>query len=118
MSSAAASASTSAYRPLINSDQKGQLMLDQAIKGFTQLLTPQQKATIQNGPAPQREQIHELTTEIADKIFLKFQAKKYVRRVQEFLEILQRYCPIIDTFVSSEPKIAALVWGGVKLLMF
>ncbi|KAF8465069.1 hypothetical protein BDZ91DRAFT_795232 [Kalaharituber pfeilii] len=106
MSSAVASASTSASRPLINSNQKGQLMLDQAIKGFTQLRTPQQKATIQNGPPPEREQIRELTTEIADKILLKFQVKKYTAlnyfqyfsKLTALLERIGKLVPIFDKF--------------------
>ena len=33
------------------------------------------------------------------------------------LEAFQKYGPIIDVFISSNPAIAALVWGGVKLVL-
>ena len=35
-------------------------------------------------------------------------------RLITFLDSLQRFTQIVDTFVSSNPKIAALVWGGAK----
>ena len=35
------------------------------------------------------------------------------RRVEEF----QKYAPAIEVFVSSNPAIAALVWGSVKLVL-
>lgn len=35
-------------------------------------------------------------------------------RLVTFLNATQRFVVIIDTFVSSNPKIAALIWGGVK----
>jgi len=92
-------------------------MLQQAIKDFTGVLSPTEKTAIQNGPSPERKNILELTAAINDKVFLKFQARKYVGRVQQFLETLQRFSPIIDTFVSSDPKVSALVWGSLRLLI-
>ncbi|KAJ5387173.1 hypothetical protein N7509_009714 [Penicillium cosmopolitanum] len=35
-------------------------------------------------------------------------------RLYSFLESTQQFTAIVDTFVSSNPQIAALVWGGVK----
>ena len=35
-------------------------------------------------------------------------------RLCTFLEAVQKFAGIVDTFVSSNPSIAALVWGGVK----
>jgi Cdc6-like AAA superfamily ATPase len=35
-------------------------------------------------------------------------------RLYTFLESTQQFTAIVDTFVSSNPQIAALVWGGVK----
>lgn len=95
----------------------GESMLQQAIKDFTEVLSPTEKTAIQNGPSPERKNILELTTAINDKVLLNFQAKRYVGRVQQFLETLQRFWPIIDTFVSSDPKVSALVWGSLRLLI-
>jgi hypothetical protein len=35
-------------------------------------------------------------------------------RLLTFLGALQHFAGVVDTFVSSNPAIAALVWGGVK----
>ncbi|KAJ5540017.1 hypothetical protein N7513_008349 [Penicillium frequentans] len=35
-------------------------------------------------------------------------------RLLTFLEAMQQFSGVVDTFVSSNPPIAALVWGGVK----
>ena len=36
-------------------------------------------------------------------------------RLTTFLESMQQFSSIVDTFVTSHPEIAALVWGGVRL---
>lgn len=33
------------------------------------------------------------------------------------VEDLQKYAPVIDTFVASNPAVAALVWGSIKLVL-
>ena len=38
-------------------------------------------------------------------------------RLITFLESVQNFSGIVDTFVSSKPHVAALVWGGVKLAL-
>ena len=35
-------------------------------------------------------------------------------RLLNFLDALQQFTGIVDTFVSSNPAIAALIWGGVR----
>ncbi|KAJ5970321.1 uncharacterized protein N7479_000239 [Penicillium vulpinum] len=35
-------------------------------------------------------------------------------RLHSFLQATQQFSAIVDTFVSSNPEIAALVWGGIK----
>lgn len=36
-------------------------------------------------------------------------------RLQYFLDSIQQFSSVVDTFVSSNPGTAALVWGSVKL---
>jgi hypothetical protein len=38
-------------------------------------------------------------------------------RLLTFLQSMQQFSTIVDTFVSSNPGTAALVWGSVKLTM-
>lgn len=37
--------------------------------------------------------------------------------VKKRVEDLQKYAPVIDTFVASNPAVAALVWGSIKLVL-
>ena len=38
-------------------------------------------------------------------------------RLITFLESIQEFSQVVDTFASSHPEFAALVWGGVKLAL-
>ena len=38
-------------------------------------------------------------------------------RLMMFLESVQQFSQVVDTFVSSHPEVAGLVWGGVKLAL-
>ncbi|KAI0025622.1 hypothetical protein F4780DRAFT_216112 [Xylariomycetidae sp. FL0641] len=38
-------------------------------------------------------------------------------RLYAFMQSMQQFSAVVDTFVSSNPTIAALVWGIVKLTM-
>ena len=38
-------------------------------------------------------------------------------RLITFLESVQQFSGIVDVFVSSNPQMAALVWGGVKFAL-
>ncbi|KAI5780334.1 hypothetical protein DFH27DRAFT_657060 [Peziza echinospora] len=38
-------------------------------------------------------------------------------KVEPFLNALQNFSSVIDTFIQSNPKIAALVWGSVKFVL-
>lgn len=57
---------------------------------------------------------------------LKATAQKFKRRsdalglldqIDSFSRRLQPFCTIIDTLVSSNPEVSALVWGGLKLVL-
>lgn len=39
------------------------------------------------------------------------------QRLHSVLESVQAFSGVVDTFVSSNPEIAALVWGSVKMAM-
>jgi len=38
-------------------------------------------------------------------------------RLGAFLQSTRDFCTVVDTFASSNPSIAALVWGSVKLTL-
>jgi len=38
-------------------------------------------------------------------------------KVEPFLDSLQQFSSVIDTFIQSNPQIVALVWGSVKFVL-
>lgn len=44
-------------------------------------------------------------------------SRKMGARFKPFLESVQQFSAIIDTFIQSDPTAAALVWGGVKFVI-
>ena len=79
-------------------------------------MSPQQRASFQAEGAPGPDAVIRLTTEIDAQ-----QAQSCQRcigtRLQYLLESVQNFSSIVDTFVSSNPNTAALVWGSVKFAM-
>lgn len=45
------------------------------------------------------------------------QSRCIAARVQTVLDSVQSFSSIVETYVSSNPKIAAIVWGSVKLAL-
>ncbi|CAG1999994.1 unnamed protein product [Fusarium graminearum] len=45
----------------------------------------------------------------------KRRGKSVATRLSSFLQTIQQFFPAIDTFVSSNPELAALIWGSVRL---
>ncbi|KAF5972509.1 heterokaryon incompatibility protein het-E-1 [Fusarium coicis] len=41
--------------------------------------------------------------------------KSIASRLTSFLQIVQQFTPIIDTYIQSNPDITALIWGSIKL---
>ncbi|KAJ4151895.1 hypothetical protein NW765_013426 [Fusarium oxysporum] len=41
--------------------------------------------------------------------------KSVASRLASFLQTIEQFTPIIDTYIQSNPDIAALIWGSIKL---
>ncbi|KAM0542202.1 hypothetical protein ACHAPJ_012894 [Fusarium lateritium] len=41
--------------------------------------------------------------------------KSVASRLASFLQTIEQFTPVIDTYVQSNPEIAALIWGSIKL---
>ncbi|EXA35677.1 hypothetical protein FOVG_12834 [Fusarium oxysporum f. sp. pisi HDV247] len=41
--------------------------------------------------------------------------KSIASRLTSFLQIIQQFTPVIDTYIQSNPDISALIWGSIKL---
>src|SRR5271168_1823741 len=88
--------------------------LTDALQSFENVLTEEQRQNYHdNFTKPDAASVLTFITQIdADN---RGRASKCVApRLYTFLEATQQFVGVVDTFVSSNPRIAALVWGGVK----
>jgi Cdc6-like AAA superfamily ATPase len=88
--------------------------LKQALMNFENILTKEQKQQyIASSTKPDASSVLAFVAEIDENN--KGRASRCVApRLYTFLDATQQFAGVVDTFVSSNPTIAALVWGGVK----
>lgn len=96
---------------------KPEVALTQALYEYNAVLTDEQKKVLQShhGP-PDVSAVITLTVDI-DRESSGRRSRCVGTRLITFLESVQQFTTIVNTFVSSNPHIAALVWGGVKLAL-
>jgi hypothetical protein len=88
--------------------------LRSALRDFQDILSPEQKRDLlAQATVPDAAAVIILTAEI-DRENAKRRSRGVATRLFSFLESVQQFSTIVDTFVSSNPSIAALVWGSVK----
>lgn len=91
--------------------------LSDAIDPFQNCLEPEQKARLDAIKAvPDAHAVAELTYQL-DQENAKRQSRCVAARISPLLESVQQFAGIVETFVSSNPQIAALVWGSIKLVL-
>ncbi|KAI9770983.1 MAG: hypothetical protein M1840_002687 [Geoglossum simile] len=89
--------------------------LRSALRDFQDVLSPDQKKMFlaQATTVPDAAAVFILTAEI-DRENAKRRSRGVATRLFSILESVQKFSTIVDTFVSSNPSIAALVWGSMK----
>ncbi|KAH0168500.1 hypothetical protein KCU67_g3455, partial [Aureobasidium melanogenum] len=91
--------------------------LSDAIKSFQNSLDPDQKARLEAIQAvPDAHAVAEFTYQL-DQENAKRKSRCVAARISPLLESVQQFSGIVETFVSSNAHIAALVWGSVKLVL-
>lgn len=91
--------------------------LDDAIKSFQNCLEPEQKMQLEAIKAvPDAHAVAQFTHQL-DQENAKRKSRCVAARISPLLESIQQFAGIVETFVSSNPRIAALVWGSVKLVL-
>ncbi|KAI9765585.1 MAG: hypothetical protein M1840_007274 [Geoglossum simile] len=91
--------------------------LRSALRNFQDILSPDQKRDLlAQATVPDAAAVIILTAEI-DRENAKRRSRGVATRLFSFLESVQQFSTIVDTFVSSNPSIAALVWGSVKFVI-
>ncbi|THX79338.1 hypothetical protein D6D04_05225 [Aureobasidium pullulans] len=91
--------------------------LDDALRSFQDSLDPEQKTKFLIIKAvPDAHAVAEFTHQL-DQENAKRQSRCVSARISPLLESIQRFSGIVETFVSSHPQIAALIWGSIKLVL-
>ena len=89
--------------------------LQDAISEFQAALTPEQKTRLQVVKAvPDFNAVLTITATL-DEENAQRQKRCVTSRLITLLRSVQQFSAVVDTFVSSNPTIAALVWGSLKL---
>ena len=88
-----------------------------AIDGFQAGLTPEQKAQLlAHSRKPDATSVITFMTKIDNENATR-RKRGVSSRLFGVLESIRCFSDIVDTFVSSHPNIAALVWGSVKFVI-
>jgi len=91
--------------------------LSNALKSFQNCLEPEQKVQLDAIKAvPDAHAVAQFTYQL-DLENAKRKSRCVAARISPLLESVQQFSGIIETFVSSNPHVAALVWGIVKLVL-
>ena len=93
---------------------KPDVKLNQALVDYEKVLFDDERAQLRAEGAPDTMAAVAFTDHI-DRECSKGRRQCMGPRLITFLESVQQFSGVIDTFVSSHPEFAALVWGGVKL---
>jgi hypothetical protein len=88
--------------------------LQAALREFQNSLTPSQKAQLlELNTAPDAAAVITFTAKV-DEENAKRSSRCVASRLHDFLQSVQQFSSIVDTFGSSNSGIAALVWGSIK----
>lgn len=90
--------------------------LERAIHEYETVLSDEDRKQLHSQGSPDAMAAINLTAEI-DRRCNNRRSQCIGPRLITFLESIQQFSQVVDTFVSSHPQLAALVWGGVKLAL-
>ena len=85
-----------------------------ALDDFKTVLTDEQKRQLSATIKPDATDAIRVATQIDQENTNRW-GRCLGPRLVSFLESVQQFSKVVDTFVSSNPEIAALLWGGVRL---
>ena len=95
---------------------KPEMSLVQALNDYETILSDENKIRLHSQGVPDVMAALNLATTI-DAKNTSHRRQCMGPRLITFLESVQQFSSIVDTFVGSHPEIAALVWGGLKLTL-
>jgi len=68
---------------------------------------------------PQSATLEDLRSEIKElgNNYQKTRVHSYTSKLSRLIDRFERFFKVVDTFVSSNPTISALVWGGIRFII-
>lgn len=91
--------------------------LEDAIEDFESVLTDNERTSLRHiRTIPDADAVMTFTAEL-DASNRSRKGRSIASRLHFVLESVREFSATIDTLVSSNPSIAALIWGSIKLTM-
>ncbi|PCD32692.1 hypothetical protein AU210_008935 [Fusarium oxysporum f. sp. radicis-cucumerinum] len=90
--------------------------LERTVAGFQAILTDEDRKKLQQlkTTSHDSQSIITFTAEL-DLLDKNRRGKSVASRLASFLQTIEQFTPIVDTYIQSNPDIAALIWGSIKL---
>ncbi|KAJ3540937.1 hypothetical protein NM208_g4831 [Fusarium decemcellulare] len=90
--------------------------LETAVAGFQAQLEDAERTRLKSlqTTSPNAQSIIEFTEQL-DDVNQKRRGRRIASGLSSFLQTIQQFSPAVDTFVSSNPETAGLIWGSIKL---
>ncbi|KAF5963212.1 hypothetical protein FBULB1_13549 [Fusarium bulbicola] len=90
--------------------------LEATIAGFQAILSDEDRKKLQQLKTTlhDSQSIITFTAEL-DLLDKNRRGKSVASRLASFLQTIEQFTPIVDTYIQSNPDIAALIWGSIKL---
>ena len=95
---------------------KPEIHLAKALQDYETILSDEEREQLRSQGVPGATAAINLTT-LIDRKCNSRRRQCMGPRLIIFLESIQQFSKVADTFVSSHPEVAALVWGSVKLTL-
>ena len=95
---------------------KPEIKLAQALHDYESILSDDDRSQLHSQGLPNATAAINLTS-LIDRKCSSRRSQCMGPRLITFLESIQQFSQVVDVFVSSNPQVAALVWGGVKLAL-
>ncbi|KAL6717730.1 hypothetical protein ACLMJK_003815 [Lecanora helva] len=87
-----------------------------ALRDYESILSDADRSKLHSQGPPDATAAINLATQI-DRDCSSRRSRCMGPRLITFLESIQQFSQVVETFVSSHPEVAALVWGGVKIAL-
>jgi hypothetical protein len=103
----------------IKPSESPEKVLEVAIREFETVLPQDKLALLQDmkrDAVPDADAVMVLTAQL-DAASRSRRGRSIASRLHSVLQSVREFSAAIDTFVSSNPEIAALIWGSVKITM-